>query len=373
MAFHSTKSIVGVLVICTLQSVFFACVSASRTPHDQSPSISPESTRISEVGKLPVTDAWYSAQIVNENDVFLATPKGLWRSFNGGRTWEEVYESREYGGTITKTYFLNSSIGWMETHSGWFKSEDGGHTWESFGNPLSSSGRLRDIKFINRETGWIAGATLRAPSEKELGPGGAPNIPRYLYDDVTRKVFVPTVYRTDDGGKTWRAQTLPSGLGSIERISFIDSNYGIALGNHEVMLTRDGGIRWTGVKDPRTCRSKDEEEPYEGRPVSVSILDSSFAWIAFDDGRMHRTTNGGLTWIELQPCQQNRPLVAHFSSQDHGIGLANDRFLYETIDGGKQWIKIGTDKYGSLAFKDREYVWLVSENALFRIDLDTTP
>ena len=62
-----------------------------------------------------------------------------------------------------------------------------------------------------------------------------------------------------------------------------------------------------------------------------------------------------------------------FSSQDHGIGLANDRFLYETIDGGKQWIKIGTDKYGSLAFKDREYVWLVSENALFRIDLDTTP
>ena len=160
MAFHSTKSIVGVLVICTLQSVFFACVSASRTPHDQSPSISPESTRISEVGKLPVTDTWYSAQIVNENDVFLATPKGLWRSFNGGRTWEEVYESREYGGTITKTYFLNSSIGWMETHSGWFKSEDGGHTWESFGNPLSSSGRLRDIKFINRETGWIAGATL---------------------------------------------------------------------------------------------------------------------------------------------------------------------------------------------------------------------
>ena len=95
----------------------------------------------------------------------------------------------------------------METHSGWFKSEDGGHTWESFGNPLSSSGRLRDIKFINRETGWIAGATLRAPSEKELGPGGVPNIPRYLYDDVTRKVFVPTVYRTDDGGKTWRAQT----------------------------------------------------------------------------------------------------------------------------------------------------------------------
>ena len=88
---------------------------------------------------------------------------------------------------------------------------------------------------------------------------------------------------------------------------------------------------------------------------------------------MLRTTNGGLTWIELQPCQQNRPLVAHFSSQDHGIGLANDRFLYETIDGGKQWIKIGTDKYGSLAFKDREYVWLVSENALFRIDLDTTP
>src|SRR6266849_5846965 len=372
MTFHVAKSMTGALGLCLQQVVLFGCVSTTHAPQEPpARSVDPNSS-ISEISKLPSSDAWNSVQFVGDNNAFLATPKSLWRSVDGGRTWEKVYETADYDHTITKVYFLDTSSGFLESRTGWFESRDGGYTWAPFVNPFSSSGRLRNVRFVNRNTGWIAGATLRAPSEHELGSTGTANVPRYLYDDITKRVFVPIVYRTDDAGKTWRAQTLPSNLGSIEQLSFLDSNYGIAVGDHEVMLTLNGGATWRRVIDPHTCVTN-KDTPYEGTPASAYILDSSFAWITFDDGRMLRTMNGGMDWLELQPCKQNRPTVIFFLDQDRGYGLGKDGVLYKTTDSGKQWIKTATDKYSSLSFIDREHAWVVSDRALFRINLDRKP
>ncbi|HYR76569.1 MAG TPA: hypothetical protein VEM96_12090 [Pyrinomonadaceae bacterium] len=291
--------------------------------------------------------------------------KGLWRSIDGGKNWEMVHRVTDYWETITKVYFLDTKFGWMETHNGWFKSEDGGQTWTPFETPLSSSGSFRDVKFISRDTGWIGGAALRVPSPKELKLG----VPRHLLDDITGKVLTPIIYRTDDGGKTWRVQNIPANLGDVKDIDFIDSDHGIALDGPEAFHTRDGGKTWLKVNDPQTCDGNGEEGGYEGKPYWAYLFDSSSQWLAFDDGRILRTTDGWRTSVELQPCDQNRPTVLHFSSQNRGHGLGSDKFLYETSDGGKQWIRVGTDKYDSLSFLDNQGAWLVSERGLFRLNI----
>lgn len=347
-----------------------ACVSSSHRL-DSKPATPPQETAwITKLSNLPASDAGYRVQFVSENDAFLASSKGLWRSIDGGRNWKQVHQAPESEKTITKARFLDGTVGWMETNSGWYKSEDGGNTWALFVTPLSFPvNKLWDVKFINQNTGWIAGAALRAPFREELGSKGLPNVPRHSYDDITKKVLTPSIYRTDDGGRTWQRQTVPGVRGYIKTIRFIDPDHGIALSDHNALQTRNGGKTWLAVQDPQTCVDKNEEAGgYEGGPASAYWLGSSSAWIAFDDGRMIKTTDGWQTSLELQPCDEVRPVVVHFSSQERGIGLDSHGSLYETTDGGKQWTRVGTDKYESLSSLDSQHLWLLSERELFRVN-----
>jgi photosystem II stability/assembly factor-like uncharacterized protein len=339
-----------------------ACGKSSQPKQGAPPGTSQTSARVTKISSLPATDASYEIQFVSVNDCFLSMPNGLWRSIDGGRNWEMVHHATGYWDTVIRVRFFDTTRGWMQTHSGWLKSEDGGRTWQPFVTPLSSSGSLRDVKFISRDIGWIAGAALRVASPKELKVG----IPRHLLDDITGKVLTPIIYRTDDGGKTWRVQNIPASLGNIEKIDFVDSDHGIAVG-FAAFQTRDGGKTWHETKDPQTCDEDGEEGESEG-DLWAYLLDSTYQWIVFDNGRMLRTTNGGQTWVELQPCDQTRPIVIYFSSQTHGYGLGSDGLLYETTDAGKQWLKIDAIKYHSLSFLDSRHVWLVSDQGLFRIN-----
>ena len=371
---HKSRRELHCFVVSFLQVLLIsACVSSSRTPENVPSSAPQKSARVTKISDLPATGAWRRIQFVNDENCFFSTPNSLWRSINAGKTWEILHHTTDFRETITRVQFLDATFGWMETHSGWYKSENGGRNWVPFETPLSSSGRLSEVKFISRDIGWIAGAALRPASREELGSGSVPNVPRHLLDDITKKILTPIIYRTDDAGKTWRVQTVPASLGNIEDISFIDSDHGIALSGPGAFHTRDGGKTWLKAHDPRTCIGNEDDGVYEGKPSWPYLLDSSYQWIAFDDGRMLRTNNDGQTWVEVQPCDQSRPLVVHFSSQIHGIGLGLDGSLYETANAGSQWVKIDTNKYESLSFLGNQRVWLVSERGLFRVNIDVDP
>ena len=81
---------------------------------------------------------------------------------------------------------------------------------------------------------------------------------------------------------------------------FFDINNGVALGQFAFYYTRDGGRTWKVPKFPAGCVGADFlDETHEGRAVSVAMLDSNTFWLAFDDGRMMRSENGGRTWCDL--------------------------------------------------------------------------
>jgi photosystem II stability/assembly factor-like uncharacterized protein len=104
------------------------------------------------------------------------------------------------------------------------RSFDLGKSWELM-NPIPDL--PGPISFIDKNTGWIGGGLQINPSV-------------YQYSDRVRK--------TTDGGNTWVTQlnSLYKPVQGLNKIQFIDKNYGIATGQQaKLYKTFDGGNSWS--------------------------------------------------------------------------------------------------------------------------------
>jgi len=123
---------------------------------------------------------------------------GVWKSVNGGITWEPVFEHENrvsVGGLAVAQ--SNPNVVWVGTGEangrnlvstswgdGVYKSEDGGKTWRNMGLPLSEQiGRIR-IRPDDADTVYVS----------VLGS---------LYQDDAERNAARGVWRTTDGGDSW--------------------------------------------------------------------------------------------------------------------------------------------------------------------------
>jgi len=97
-----------------------------------------------------------------------------------------------------------------------------------------------------------------------------------------------TVLKTVDGGVTWTKQRAGSELGISNEVCFTDARHGWVVGAQGLILhTDDGGAQWTEQSSGTTSTLED-----------VCFVDRLHGWAVGGDVRL-RTTNGGLTWVEL--------------------------------------------------------------------------
>jgi photosystem II stability/assembly factor-like uncharacterized protein len=164
----------------------------------------------------------------------------------------------------------------------------------------------------------------------------------------------PFFYRTDDGGRTWRAQRL-AGLGSCEcdisAPTFFTRREGVVIvsGAFEttqfrplarVYWTDDGGRSWRGSHAPW------------GRPsLAAAVAARGVAWIVTSRrgsikppyNRLFRTTDAGRTWRTAI-----LPFDAEYDRLDVLDGLHAFAYsaatpthsLYSTDDGGRTWRRV---------------------------------
>jgi photosystem II stability/assembly factor-like uncharacterized protein len=144
---------------------------------------------------------------------------------------------------------LTSDQGWLLTDRYLLWTNDGGSTWlDITPQPVAGSKRLRGAFFLDPRHGWLVAATPDRP-----------NTSRTM-----------TVFRTQDGGTSWRTSTLPplpSGgtipySYGVANLTFVDSQHGSARlsvageGNQYLIIdpapmptfaTTDGGRSWTAA------------------------------------------------------------------------------------------------------------------------------
>jgi photosystem II stability/assembly factor-like uncharacterized protein len=180
-----------------------ACIAAAVTPSGQTPGnsrLTPavfEGLRLRSIGPALVTGriADFDVDPKNMNIYYVATAAGgAWKSMNRGITWTSVFDN---GGSFNlcciKVDPKDSNIVWLGTGEnsnprssmigdGLYKSTDAGATWTRVG--LATSEHIGNIQIDPRDSNVVY-VTAQGPLWSAGGERG--------------------VFKTTDGGKTWKA------------------------------------------------------------------------------------------------------------------------------------------------------------------------
>ncbi|MDP2470291.1 MAG: hypothetical protein Q8W46_05485, partial [Candidatus Palauibacterales bacterium] len=229
-----------------------------------------------------------------------AATGGLWKSVNGGLTFEPVFDDQAVASIgAVAIHPTDPDVVWVGTGegnvrnsvsvgNGIYRTRDGGRTWEHLG--LEATERINRI-IIHPEdpnTAWVAALGREWGENEERG-----------------------VYRTRDGGRTWQRilyvnertgaadlvidptnpDKLFAAMWEYRRWPWFFSSGGPGSG---LYVTRDGGDAWTHIT------------PGDGLPegdlgrIGIGIAASDtrivYAYVEARENALFRSDDGGITW-----------------------------------------------------------------------------
>ncbi len=293
----------------------------------------------------------------DENRIFVAvlghpygpnTERGVYRSTNGGQTFERVLYKDENTGAIQVGFDPSNpqivyaalwagrqgpweNASWNGPLSGLFKSVDGGTTWRQIGKGFPSA----------------------AQGLGRIGFTIAPSDSRRMYATVD----APTlggIYRSDDAGETWRRtndEVRVWGRASDFADVKVDPRKPdvVYSANTSTYRSTDGGTTFTAIKG---APGGDDYHRIWINPDNPDIM-----IIAADQGATI-TVNGGKTWSSWynQPTAQfyhvitdNRiPYWVYGGQQESGSIGTMSRGDYGAIT-FREWNPVGAEEYGYVA------------------------
>ena len=274
--------------------------------------------------------------------------RGVYRSTNGGETFERVLYKDENTGAAQVAFDPSNpqivyaslwagrqgpweNASWNGPLSGLFKSVDGGTTWRQIGKGFPGA----------------------AEGVGRIGFAIAPSDPRRMYATVE----APTlggIYRSDDAGETWRRTNdevrVWGRASDFAEVKVDPRNPDVVYSaNTSTYRSNDGGTTFTAIKG---APGGDDYHRIWINPDNPEIM-----IIAADQGATI-TVNGGQTWSSWynQPTAQfyhvitdNRiPYWVYGGQQESGSVGTMSRGDYGAIT-FREWNPVGAEEYGYIA------------------------
>jgi photosystem II stability/assembly factor-like uncharacterized protein len=275
---------------------------------------------------------------------FGATGGGLWKSVDGGTTWNPVTDGQVNSASVGAVQVCEANpdvvyIGMGESEirgniqqgDGVYRSDDAGKTWRHLGLEGSQAFSRIRIHPDDCDVAWAAAWGLHSAPSEERG-----------------------VYKTTDGGKTWRkvlyrdertgAQDLAldpenphvlyAALWEAWRKSWGMSSGGPGSG---LFKSTDGGETWTDI-----TRNPGLPGGVIGKiGVTVSGADSNRLWAQVEaaDGGLFRSDDAGATWEMINDSRDLRQRAFYYTRvyadpQDRDVVYALNVGIYRSEDGG---------------------------------------
>lgn len=315
---------------------------------DRWDNVTPRGAIVSRVSQADFTDArtaWVTASRQRHVAPLLAQVV-LLHTTNSGRTWQ--FLPLNLPATIVgvkQIDFLDARHGWLYLSLGAaagsegvqiLRTTDGGAHWSSVSRTASSQPAPGSLPLSGDKSGLGFNTTATGMATGEIaGPTG-----------------FSWLYRTRDGGHTWRHQSLAfpalyrQSLPVINPPLFFTPRDGIlpvtlnAAGfAFDAYMTHDGGATWIGATPL----------PYNPKMTSLSwsFSDMIHGWAAWG-ARLHVTTDGGRHWRAVTPnvSLQNVIQLDFVNARDGWAlgsvmqGNATQSFLLRTTDGGHTWTRL---------------------------------
>jgi len=286
------------------------------------------------------------------------------RTVDGGRTWD----FKESGATILlRIHFVDANHGWIAAvDSGLVVTEDGGDDWR-----LERVELLRQVAgvfFSNDQEGWVWGmdqarkwvvlhtADAGQNWEVQLEDArpldmsfGSPHDGWFVTGGARR------VYKTTDG-KVWdRADS--GWQGDIEDITFINADTGWVAGS-TLHRTNDGGKTWI------------EQTPGNTHTLwPLQVLNANEIWTReLASTSLFHSTDGGMSWQVVPVTDGKQVFSFFFVDPMHGWACGSG-YVVRTQDGGKTWEPAGDfdlEPIVSLFFVDRSVGWAASYISIYK-------
>jgi photosystem II stability/assembly factor-like uncharacterized protein len=288
----------------------------------------------------------------DKNNGFMASGDNsgsIFKTADGGLSWKSIYT-----GNIPKSIHFNGSTGVVAGMGAYYSgfsasgkylsvTRDMGNTWKPIAN--TSNATYSNVSFLNNKTGFMAPYSTNLYTKFYKTTDGGENWILHeinqqgnysfikFFDDQNGVMVGEAVLRTYDGGNTWEKYPLDLGADyrQIRNIDFIDENlwYFSAYYDGNVYKTIDGGRSFEKINqanDWLTCQY---------------FANAHTGLVTYSSGKIHRTTDGGLTWTTVYNGNNNFPFMSitsiEFISSNIGYAAGSEGFLLKTEDGGTTW------------------------------------
>lgn len=283
-------------------------------------------------------DAVAPPRPLRHDDIFFISPQTGWlvntagriyKTTDGGQSWTLQTDNSQY--TFRSVTFTDSLTGFAGLVSSepdvLFETRDGGSTWNNISNRL-------DVAAVKGLCG------IQAVSENVIVGVGA-----YWGS--------PSFVRSNDNGTTWSSIDMSAHAGTLVDVHFFDESNGIVIGGSDqltnseaiVLQTSDGGVTWQNVYTSTRASSIGGEW---GWKISFPSSDTGYVSVEYlsnpdsHDAKILKTTDGGATWTDLaiNGSKDNFGLQG-IGFVDNNIGWAGGRGTTSmTSDGGLSWIQL---------------------------------
>jgi photosystem II stability/assembly factor-like uncharacterized protein len=309
---------------------------------------------------------------------------------NFGRTFTSIGPKTAALTEPDSIFFLGRDHGWFATFSVLtlqekvYRTSDGGRHWQSFAAPGHNlaGGSADSLQFLNPRDGFLTDVVANAPGEslyrttdggatwhliaslqpeRRHGTGVLPELGQTEFAAGGKVgylgggMFSHALYRTSDGGRTWRKADMPAPSGSqfglpalsgqtqAEPVT-IHSGGSVSLRTY---LSVDGGVTWS----PRSVLATPIASC--AGPIASDLSHGWAAAVQAHQVLVFRERNQGRSWITLRTHVQTPPgscgpdqITAPGPRQGwlvvpgpvaNGAGTTR---IYASADGGKTWQRI---------------------------------
>ncbi|NET34642.1 MAG: glycosyl hydrolase, partial [Cyanothece sp. SIO1E1] len=294
-----------------------------------------------------------------------ATGGGVWRTKDGGQTWENIsdgYFGGSIGAVAVSEYDPNviyvgggevTVRGNVSHGYGMYKTVDAGKTWKHIGLPNSK--HIPRVRIHPKNPDLVYAAVL---------------------GDLFKSSEERGVYRSKDGGDTWEKILFANAdAGAVELV--LDPNnpriifaatwrvrrtpYSLESGGEGSALWKstDGGDTWTNISNNKGMPKG--ALGIIGVTVSPVNSDRVFAIIENQKGGVFRSDDGGDTWAKVNESRSLRQRAWYYSkihadTQDEDIVYVMNVSYHKSTDGGR------TFKASNAPHGDHHDLWIAPED-----------